>query len=1181
MKQNMKSYLLSVIIFLICFLQREAAAAGSLFPEERVAEKSKGLPTLSCDSLDLFLLIGQSNMAGRGEILVPDSLSGVYSLDKENNWVTAKDPLHFDKKYAGVGPGLMFAKEIRKVFPDYRIGLIPCAVGGTSISKWMPGACDEATGKYPYDDMIARLKTALKQGRLRGILWHQGEGDYAGGNYKRYETRFDSLLYNISKDTGIDLNNIPIIIGELGYFLENKHNGNEGGKINEVLHRIAYTYSNIYCVSSKGLTDKGDKLHFDTPSANELGRRYAEAYLLLNTRLAAKTAGISLVPTELTCEYLKNPLGLDVKAPRLSWKLESLNKMARGQKQTAYRVLVSSSKELLQEDKGDLWDSGEVSSDNSVLLIYKGKELISNQTCYWKVRIADESGQWSDWSPTAYWTVGLFSGDWEARWIAVKDASERSLGGKPVDNSMPDPWFRKTFDLEDFPQSAFIYVASVGYHELYINGERMGENVLAPSVTNHRKRARYVTYDITRYLKKGRNVIALWLGTSWSIFPAYQTEDKPAAPMVTAQAEVLFSDNRRQTVITDETWKTRPSPNMLIGYWDAHHFGGEKYDARLEIPGWNAVDFDDSSWEKAVVFTPDLIISSDKTEPNKLQREITPVSVSEPTPGTYRIDMGTNYAGWFEMELKGEPGDEIKLEFSEREKDTSSYGLHSIYIIGKEGKGTFRNRFNYMSGRWITVTGLRNKPDENAIRGWMIRPEYERTGYFECNIPLLNDIYNASLRTFENLSLGNYVVDCPHRERRGYGGDALATTRPALGNYALGAFYSKWGEDWRDVQEPDGSIPHTAPTYLGGGGPSWSGFCIELPWEVYRQYGDKQLLEENFSTMEGWLAYLETQSENDMLVRWGGKWSFLGDWLWPNAWDERSFMEKQGKALGDTRETLFFNNCNWIYTLDLTARIADILENGKTTGYRERADKVRKAVHKTFFNPEDNSYVNGYPGYLGIALAAGVPPIDLRSKVWERLEREISVHRNGHVWAGITAGSYLMNTLIDHNRNELIYTMATKEDFPGWGHMLKTGNTCFFEDWHCRGSGLHSSYLYIGSWFLESLGGIRRPEAGFKHFLIEPWIDKTKGIDEVYASYNSLYGLIDTKRVVKNGKLQLEITVPPNTEAVLRLKEIDPHTMTEGDKPLKSAEGVELKSLDRDSVEIGLQSGRYIFQIRN
>lgn len=837
----------------------------------------------------------------------------------------------------------------------------------------------------------------------------------------------------------------------------------------------------------------------------------------------AQLFAASVAPVDLRCEYLTNPLGIDVGQPRLSWRLDATHPAKHGQRQTAYQILVASTAQLLEKNNADVWDSGKVPADESVNIPYRGNLLLSGKSYYWKVRVADEAGRWTAWSQPAGWSMGLLDKtDWKARWIGV--------GGGP------DPWLRKSFDLDQAPEHAVIYVASIGYHELYVNGRKVGNDVLAPSVTDHRKRARYVTYDITPYLKAGKNAIALWLGVSWSIFPAYQTDDKPAAPIVMAQADICLRGDKTVQVVTDGSWKTHDSPNTLIGTWDAHHFGGERYDAGKEMPGWNEAGFDDSAWQPAATFTPNLIISAEKTEPNTLHSEIRPVSIAEPEPGVYRVDMGKNYTGWFQLAFEAPAGTEVKFEFSESENAASSFGIHSIYRVGKSGKGVFCNRFNYITGRWVRITGLKHKPTPEDIKAWLIRTDYKRAGGFECDLEPLNEIYRTTLWTFENLSLGNYVVDCPHRERRGYGGDALATTRPALSNYQMGAFYSKWMEDFRDVQGADGDIPHTAPTYLGGGGPSWSGFCVVLPYEMYRWYGDKRILEASFPTIERWLAFMETHSKDNMLVRWGGKWSFLGDWLWPNAWDERRVVEKKGLALGDTRETLFFNNCIWIHNLDLAARIAGILGNTeKAAAYRLRAGQIRKSVHREFFNQADNSYVNGFQAYLATALAADVPPAGLRDKVWQRLEHEIKVVRNGHFWGGITAGSYLFYELLDSHRDDLIYQMAMQEDYPGWLNMIRKGPGTFFEDWRCSGTSLHSSYLYVGSWFVEGLGGIRRPEAGFKHFVIEPWIDPAAGPKEVNAHYDSMYGRIVSHWKKTDNGVEITVVVPPNTTATLKV----------------------------------------------
>lgn len=879
---------------------------------------------------------------------------------------------------------------------------------------------------------------------------------------------------------------------------------------------------------------------------------------------------------DLQCEYLTNPLGIDVEKPRLSWRIGENDINIRGQEQTAYHVLVASSKILLEKGKSDIWDSKKVKSNQSLNIEYKGRILKSNTRYYWKVRIVDKDGKWSDWSEIAEWTMGLFPSDWKAKWIGEADALGKKLNDPQTDNTMHDPWFRKRFSLSEQPQQALIYVASIGFHELYVNGKKVGEKVLVPSVTDHKKRARYVTYDIKEHLVPGENVIALWLGVSWSIFRPYQTDDKPAAPIVLVQSNIQLPANKNIRIISDETWKTHPSPNRLTGYWEAHHFGGEIYDATQDIEDWNTPHFDDSQWKNATIFSPNLILSADKTDANKLIAEIKPISIKEVKPNEYRIDMGRNFAGWFQMEISGEVGDEIQFGFSENENNKSDFGIESKYIIGSKGKGTFSNKFNYMTGRWVYISGLKYKPRPEHIKAWLIRPDYKRAGNFECDVPIFNKIYDTSLWTFENLSLGNYMVDCPHRERCGYGGDALATTRLGMGNYQMGAFYTKWMEDWRDVQGEDGDVPHTAPTYIGGGGPSWSGYCITLPWEMYCQYGDTRILEESFPLIEKWLAFLETKSANDMLVRWGGKWSFLGDWLWPKAWDERKEMEKQGKALGDTEETLFFNNCHWIYSLETAAKIADIIKlTDKAGEYRERANEIRKAVHAQFFNSENNSYVNGYQSYLAMALNVDLPPKYLKKDVWKSFEDEIRIKRDGHFWGGITAGSYLFYTLMDNNRNDLLNAMISKEDYPSWGEMINCGLGTFYENWGCGGSGLHSSYLYVGSWFIESLGGIKHQNDGYKSIKIEPWINSKEGPKWVNSHFESPYGRIISNWEIENNTLSISIQIPPNTNAILCLNGIDKNSIRENNVNL-----LKNKPTDSSKLEIPLKAGNYRFTAR-
>ncbi len=888
---------------------------------------------------------------------------------------------------------------------------------------------------------------------------------------------------------------------------------------------------------------------------------------------AGAEAKASVRPVDLRCEYLTDPLGIDVRTPRLSWKLAATDAGQRGQKQSGYHVLVAGTEAALSQGKGDLWDSGDVASDRSVLVPYAGRALESGRECWWKVQVRDEAGHVSAWSRPAHWSMGLLQpNDWSAQWIGTGESFEREQGNPPPDNTMPDPWFRKVVELPEVPKRAVAYVASIGYHELYVNGKKVGDAVLSPAVTDNTQRARYLTYDVTKYLQPGKNVLGLWLGVSWSIFPKFVTPDKPQAPLVMAQAEFAFENGKNMRVVTDDSWRTHPSPNTLLGVWDFMNFGGEIYDAGKEMADWNEVSCDDSQWAQAKVFHPSVKVTAQQVEEDRRVQAVRPVSVKEIKPGVCRVDMGVNYAGWFQIRLKGEPGDRVELKFSEREEQPMTHRLHSVYVIGPSGEGTFCNRFNYAVGRWVEISGLRGKPSLDDMRGWLIRTDYKRAGQFECSNPLLNRIYETALWTWENLSLGGYSVDCPQRERMGYGGDAHATTETALGNFDLGAFYTKWSQDWRDVQGADGNLPYTAPTYWGGGGPGWSGYCVTLPWEVYEQYGDRRILEENFKTIQHWLAFLETKATDNLLRRWGGEWDFLGDWLWPGA-----------KGVnGDTRETLFFNNCYWIYNLQTAARIADVLgAKEAAAAWRKRAKTVRAAVHQEFFRPGEASYVNGFQAYLSIALLTHVMPESLRGAVWQRLEDEIQVQRHGHFFAGITGGYFVIENLLNADRPDLVYEMATKEDYPGWGDMLKQGATTFWEDWEGRLSRLHSSYLHIGAWFLEGLAGIRPdPERpGYQHFLIRPGIVPGK-LDWVKGSYDSIYGSIRSDWKMAEGNFDLHATVPPNTSATVYLPVNDGQSVTEQGKPLTGVDGVDEIRSEDTWMALELRAGTYDFRVR-
>lgn len=847
----------------------------------------------------------------------------------------------------------------------------------------------------------------------------------------------------------------------------------------------------------------------------------------------------SVHPQHLLCEYLTDPEGIDESSPRLSWTLSATDTAAFGQGQTAYRILVSSSVRQLDQNQGELWNSGWVASAAMSNIVYGGSPLESDRTYYWKVCVKDESGKRSAWSAIAHWSTGLFKqAEWTAQWIG----SAETLDPKVADCNVSDPWLRKTIDLAVRPARATLFVASVGYHELYVNGRKISEDVLSPCVSDHLKRARYVAYDIAAALQPGKNVIALWLGASWSIFSSYATDDKPQTPIVIAQVDIYNSKRPVLRIQTDDSWKTRPSPNRLLGKWAFSQMGGELWDAAQEIPDWNLYSCDETSWKAATVYHPRLLLTAQMVEPNRLFGEIHPVSVNRNTDGSFRVDMGVNFAGWTEIKCKGPQGQRVDMFFSEREKDEMTFHIHNAFIIGKTGEGVFRNHFNYSSGRWITIRGLQEKPALSDIRGWVVRTAYPSAATFACSDSLQNWIYDRARWNFENLSIGGYVVDCPQRERMGYGGDAHATSETGVFNYGLAAFYTKWMEDWRDVQgakamDPlnyggsfdEGILPHTAPTYWGGGGPAWGGICITLPWLLYQQQGDTRILEKNFGLIKKWLAFLDTHTRNDLLERFGGQWDFLGDWLWPHAGAEGM---NNGKP-----QNICFNNCYRVYNLRTAARIARVIgRNAEASEWERAAAASSLAIHTRYYNPSDHSYSDSSMGNLAAALIAEVPPAGLREAVMDRLAREILVVRGGHIHVGITGGALLFKLLRSMGRDDLIYSMTSQTDYPGWGYMKANGATSLWEMWEKDLPGhslLHSSYLYPGAWYIDGLGGIRRDpdHPGFSRFIVRVPRVSAAQVSWANAGYESPVGLIRTAWRRKDGRLSLAVTVPPGATA--------------------------------------------------
>lgn len=870
----------------------------------------------------------------------------------------------------------------------------------------------------------------------------------------------------------------------------------------------------------------------------------------------------------LRCEYLKNPLSIDTDRPRLSWIIASDQ---RAQRQTAFRVLVASSPERLAADQGDLWDSGKVKSEQSVFARYAGTPLASGARCYWKVRIWDRDDVASGWSTPAQFTVGLLSaGDWKGRWIGMASAGDHE-----------EPWFRKTFTLEQKPHAALAYVGSIGYHELYVNGRKVGDRVLNPSVSYLAKRALYVTYDITDYLKPGANVAAVWLAPGWSLFKGvnpvmdFQLSKRP---LLMAQLDIRTRGKTSMVVVSDETWKCRLSSEKHLGEWTYTNYGGDRIDGRGDLSGWNDVGCSDSAWERATAYDLKRILSPDLVEPNRKCETIRPVSVTKMGPRKYRVDMGRFYTGWVEAKLKGAPGKTIAISLSYDRTVECQYNQRDEYIVGAGGQGTFCNHFSYHGCRYVTIEGLDSPPALADIVGYRIGNDFRRAGSFDCSNKLFKRTYDADVNTLLNLTTGGVMVDCPHRERLGYGDTCQTSLETMMGTVDAGAFYTKWARDWCDIQQDNGYVAHTAPMTDGGGGPCWSGSIMMIPWGVFQSCGDRRILESSYPHVKRWLAFLQAKCDtNGLLLPFvppGGttypQWCFLGDWVTPH-----------GSEMSDSIEALFFNNCYYLLALRTASSIArELGHDDDTKTYQTRAEGLKRALNSRFFNATTNSYLDGRQGRYAMALVSGAVPEDRIAAVMANLRSDVLVTRKGHLDVGDPVIQFMTKYLTERDANDVVFAYMNQTTFPSYGFFLGRGLDTWPETWDNRGpdsSIIHGCFTGISGWFLRGIAGIRPDPAapGFKRMIIKPAV--VGDLTWAEGCFNSLYGRIVSKWKRNGNTLTIEITIPANTTATIYLPAADSTSVLENGTPAESAVGVKFLHMEDACAVFQVQSGHYSF----
>jgi alpha-L-rhamnosidase len=869
-----------------------------------------------------------------------------------------------------------------------------------------------------------------------------------------------------------------------------------------------------------------------------------------------------LIPVELQCEYQTEPVGIDVSTPRFGWQIFD-SKHVRGQAQTAYHILVASRRDKLTETEADVWNSGKISSSQSVLVPFGGKTLQSSSAYFWKVQAYDKDGNPSEWSKPARFVTGILNpAEWNAsKWIRHPEAPK-----------VKHIWFRKNFKLDARPDAIFIHVASLGYHELYVNGQKADDRALAPALTNLDKRLFYVTYDISKLLKKGDNTVGIWFASGWANYYCFSQ-----TPALCVRLDGKDVKGKSLTLVSDATWRCAVSNSEDTHDVRIHHNnGGEIVDARAFVPDWNSPSFDDSNWTCAAITNDNDSIKLDAhdIDPSRVIDVLAAQKITDAGNGVYKIDFGKNFTGWLNIQFGGLlAGDTVVIGSADDDKTFADFNIYNVFVSsGKDGE-MFSNRFNYIAGRYANIKGLRRVPRLEDATAYAISTDLRRTGKFNSSNELFNKIFETDLWTFLANTTEGYTSDCPHRERCGYGEVATATSWGiGLPNYNAGAFYRNVVRNWRDVQLPDGWGRHTAPqpNDIHWGGAMWSSAGLNVAYEHYMHYGDKQILELIYPVAVRWLEFLHANVSDGLLRKYRKDAKhFLGDWLAPGSRNE----------WGSSRQALYFNNCVYAMNLETFVKIANLLgKYGDVALYGERLAILRPAIHAEFYDPDTGYYCDGNQVQQAFAVITSVTPDSIRIRAEASITNNMRNEKQ-YFDMGSSGLTVLLHYLADHPETApLAASILNKTEFPGYGYFIDQGESTWPEDWKIDvPSKIHTCYTGIAGWFTKGLCGIQPDEknAGYKHFVVRPFI-----IDEVdfaEASIGSPYGEIVSHWERKDNRIILSITVPPNTSATVYIPTSNPEQITENGNPLNVAEGITPKGADNGYVVVEVTSGKYEF----
>ena len=898
----------------------------------------------------------------------------------------------------------------------------------------------------------------------------------------------------------------------------------------------------------------------------------------------------ALTVSDLTCELRKRPLDVESPNPRLTWTLRS---NMRGDQQTAYQILAASSQDRLDRGEGDLWDSGKVQSANSLHLPYNGKSLKSGQRCFWKVRAWDQRGSASSWSRSEFWEMGFLSpSDWKSKWI--NDGKLNPAKDAEFYQDDPAPLFRKEFQVNKRVARSRLLISGIGYYEASINGEKIGDQTLAPGWTRYDKKVFYTAYDTTKQLHRGANCIGVTLGNGWyNPLPLRMwghlnlREHLPVGrPRFIAQLEIEYEDGTRQSILSDTNWKVTNGPIQFNSI-----YLGEVYDARKEIAGWNLPGFDASRWAHPKPASEAIGPLQAQSQPHiRVTRTFAPIGVSQPKPGVFIFDMGQNFGGWIRLKLNAQKDTVITMRYGELlNKDGSLNPMTSVagQIKGARGNGesaggpgapkiavqrdvyiangqkneTYTPHFTFHAFRYVEVTGVPGDPSRVTVVGLGLNSDVERTGNFHCSNAELNHIQKMCDATFLS-NIFSVQSDCPHRERFGYGGDLAVTSEAFMMNYNMSTFYAKVVGDWKDNALPNGMFTDTAP-FVGIQycGVAWAMAHPLLQYQLYQYYGDRRLIEEQYAASKKWLD-LVAQQNPSLIIQ-----------------DGLSDHEALVSAPAPEMVTPLFAQ-----SARLVSKLAAILGyESDSRKYNALSEEIIRKYNARFLDTATGKVGQGTQANQSFALALDIVPAAQRSIVLDRLINDVQGSSAGHLSTGIFGTKFMLDTLSQTGNSKIAYNIVNQKSFPGWRWMLENGATTLWEHWEGSENTYSHNHPMFGSvsgWFYHWLGGIRpAPDAiGFDKIIIQP--QTVPDISEVQCSYRSIRGEIISNWKRNADGIEFEIELPVGISARVVLPASAPDRITESGMPLAKSRGVKQIGTEKGNLSCQIVSGHYRFRMR-